>query len=316
MNKIVILDGYALNPGDVDWAPLESLGHVTVYDRTDEQDLLERIGDAPVIFTNKTIISKETIKQCRNLKYIGVLATGYNVVDIEAAKKAGIVVTNIPSYSTAAVAQFTFALLLEITNRVQRHSDAVVVDNRWTTSKDFCFWDYPLIELAGKKIGIIGYGAIGKAVGAIAKGFGLEVLAYSPSLTHQDPDWASLETIYKESDIITLHTPLTESNLGMINKETISKMKDGVIILNTSRGPLINEADLAEALNSDKVYAAGVDVVSVEPIKADNPLLTAKNIIITPHIAWAPLQTRKRLLGIAANNLECFFAGEPINTVS
>jgi glycerate dehydrogenase len=316
MNKIVVLDGYALNPGDVDWAPLESLGHVTVYDRTDEQDLLERIGDAPVIFTNKTIISKEIIKQCRNLKYIGVLATGYNVVDIEAAKKAGIVVTNIPSYSTAAVAQFTFALLLEITNRVQRHSDAVVVDNRWTTSKDFCFWDYPLIELAGKKIGIIGYGAIGKAVGAIAKGFGLEVLAYSPSFSHQDPDWASLETIYSESDIITLHTPLTESNLGMINKETISKMKDGVIILNTSRGPLINETDLAEALNSDKVYAAGDDVVSVEPIKADNPLLTAKNIIITPHIAWAPLQTRKRHLAIAANNLECFFAGEPINTVS
>lgn len=315
MRKIVVLDGYALNPGDLDWTPLQAYGELTVYDRTEPKDVVKRIGDAEIIFTNKTILTRETIIQAPKLKYIGVLATGYNVLDMGAAREKGIVVTNIPAYSTDAVAQFTFALLLEITNRVQRHSDAVIRDNRWTTCKDFCFWDYPLIELANKKMGIIGYGAIGKAVGKVAKALNMEVLAYSPSLDPKHPDRASMETIYKESDIISLHLPLTEQSRGMINRETIAKMKDGVIILNTGRGPLINEQDLADALNSGKVYAAAVDVVSVEPIKADNPLLKAKNIIITPHIAWAPLQTRERLLGMAIRNVEHFLAGKPINRV-
>jgi glycerate dehydrogenase len=315
MRKIVVLDGYALNPGDLDWTPLEAYGELTVYDRTEPKDVVKRIGDAEIIFTNKTILTGETIIQAPKLKYIGVLATGYNVLDMGAAREKGVVVTNIPAYSTDAVAQFTFALLLEITNRVQRHSDAVIRDNRWTTCKDFCFWDYPLIELANKKMGIIGYGAIGKAVGKVAKALNMEVLAYSPSLDPKHPDRASMETIYKESDIISLHLPLTEQSRGMINRETIAGMKDGVIILNTGRGPLINEQDLADALNSGKVYAAAVDVVSVEPIKADNPLLKAKNIIITPHIAWAPLQTRERLLGIATRNVEHFLAGKPINRV-
>ena len=315
MRKIVVLDGYALNPGDLDWTPLQAYGELTVYDRTEPKDVVKRIGDAEIIFTNKTILTGETIIQAPKLKYIGVLATGYNVLDMGAAREKGIVVTNIPAYSTDAVAQFTFALLLEITNRVQRHSDAVIRDNRWTTCKDFCFWDYPLIELANKKMGIIGYGAIGKAVGKVAKALNMEVLAYSPSLDPKHPDRASMETIYKESDIISLHLPLTEQSRGMINRETIAKMKDGVIILNTGRGPLVNEQDLADALNSGKVYAAAVDVVSVEPIKADNPLLKAKNIIITPHIAWAPLQTRERLLGIAIRNVERFLAGKPINRV-
>ncbi|MGI6227347.1 MAG: putative 2-hydroxyacid dehydrogenase [Spirochaetes bacterium ADurb.Bin315] len=315
MRKIVVLDGYALNPGDLDWTPLQAYGELTVYDRTEPKDVVKRIGDAEIIFTNKTILTRETIIQAPKLKYIGVLATGYNVLDMGAAREKGIVVTNIPAYSTDAVAQFTFALLLEITNRVQRHSDAVIRDNRWTTCKDFCFWDYPLIELANKKMGIIGYGAIGKAVGKVAKALNMEVLAYSPSLDPKHPDRASMETIYKESDIISLHLPLTEQSRGMINRDTIAKMKDGVIILNTGRGPLVNEQDLADALNSGKVYAAAVDVVSVEPIKADNPLLKAKNIIITPHIAWAPLQTRERLLGIAIRNVERFLAGKPINRV-
>ncbi|HOE90250.1 MAG TPA: D-2-hydroxyacid dehydrogenase [Sphaerochaeta sp.] len=315
MRKIVVLDGYALNPGDLDWTPLEAYGELTVYDRTEPKDVVKRIGDAEIIFTNKTILTGETIIQAPKLKYIGVLATGYNVLDMGAAREKGIVVTNIPAYSTDAVAQFTFALLLEITNRVQRHSDAVIRDNRWTTCKDFCFWDYPLIELANKKMGIIGYGAIGKAVGKVAKALNMEVLAYSPSLDPKHPDRASMETIYKESDIISLHLPLTEQSRGMINRDTIAKMKDGVIILNTGRGPLVNEQDLADALNSGKVYAAAVDVVSVEPIKADNPLLKAKNIIITPHIAWAPLQTRERLLGMAIRNVERFLAGKPINRV-
>ncbi|NLZ77493.1 MAG: D-2-hydroxyacid dehydrogenase [Spirochaetales bacterium] len=315
MRKIVVLDGYALNPGDLDWTPLEAYGELTVHDRTEPKDVVKRIGDAEIIFTNKTILARETILRAPKLKYIGVLATGYNVLDLEAAREKGIVVTNIPAYSTDAVAQFTFALLLEITNRVQRHSDAVIRDNRWTTAKDFCFWDYPLIELANKKMGIIGYGAIGKAVAKVAKAFNMEVLAYSPSLDPKHPDRASMERIYQESDIISLHLPLTEQSRGMINRETIARMKDGVIILNTGRGPLVNEQDLADALNSGKVSAAAVDVVSVEPIRADNPLLKAKNIIITPHIAWAPLQTRERLLGIAIRNVEHFLAGKPINRV-
>ena len=315
MRKIVVLDGYVLNPGDLDWTPLEAHGELAVYDRTDPKDVVKRIGDAEIIITNKTFLTREMILLAPRLKYIGVLATGYNVLDMEAAREKGIVVTNIPAYSTDAVAQFTFALLLEITNRVQRHSDAVIQDNRWTTCIDFSFWDYPLIELASKKMGIVGYGAIGKAVGKIAKAMNMEILAYSPSLDPKHPDWASIETIYRESDIISLHLPLTEQSREMVNKDTIAKMKDGVIILNTGRGLLINEQDLADALNSGKVYAAGVDVVSVEPIKADNPLLKAKNIIITPHIAWAPKQTRERLLGIAIRNVEHFLAGKPINRV-
>ncbi|MFA5447686.1 MAG: D-2-hydroxyacid dehydrogenase [Sphaerochaeta sp.] len=314
--KIVILDGYTLNPGDLDWTGFEALGDVTVYDRTPEDQILERIGAASVVITNKTPLVRQTILAAPNVTYIGVLATGYNVVDIEAAKERNITVTNIPTYGTDAVAQFTFALLLEIAHHVQRHSDAVM-EGRWSASPDFCFWDYPLMELSGKTMGIIGYGRIGQATARIARAFGMKVIAYDlyhdPS--HQDT-YVSLDELLAQSDVISLHCPLFDQTRGIINKGSIARMKDGVIILNTSRGPLIVEEDLAEALNSAKVGAAAVDVVSTEPIEADNPLLGAKNILITPHIAWAPKESRIRLMDIAVQNLASFLSGNAENVVN
>lgn len=320
--KIVVLDGYTENPGDLSWSGLEELGNLVVYDRTplnDEEEILKRIGGAEAIYTNKTPINKRIIEAAPALKFIGVLATGYNVVDINAAKDKGIVVCNIPSYGTAAVAQFAIALLLEICHHVAHHSDAVH-EGRWENSQDFCFWDYPLIELADKTMGIIGFGRIGQATAKIAQALGMKVFAYdsytNPELESETCKYTDLDTLFKESDVISLHCPLFPETEGIINKDSIAKMKDGVIILNNSRGPLIVEQDLADALNSGKVYAAGLDVVSTEPIKGDNPLLKAKNCIITPHISWAPKESRQRLMDIAVDNLRQFIKGDPINVVN
>ena len=315
-HTIVVLDGYTLNPGDLSWDGFSALGDLTVYDRTEPKDILSRIGKADIVITNKTPLTKETIEKAPKIAYIGVLATGFNVVDIEAAKKKGIPVCNIPTYGTDAVAQFAFAMLLDIANHVAHHANEVK-KGRWTESPDFCFWDKPLMELLGKTIGIIGFGRIGQATGRIAKAFGMEVLAYDGyHMPNADCRYVDLDELFAKSDVIALHCPLTSETEGIINKESIAKMKDGVILLNNSRGPLIVEQDLADALNSDKVYAAGLDVVSSEPIKADNPLLKAKNCIITPHISWAPKESRTRLMGIAVDNLKSFLDGKAVNVVN
>lgn len=319
--KIVVLDGYTLNPGDLSWKALEALGECKIYDRTsytDEEEIISRIGDAQIVFTNKTPITKKILDAC-NIKYIGVLATGYNVVDIEAAKAKNIIVTNGPNYSTPAVAQFAFALLLEICNRVGHHNLAVHAGH-WENYPDFCFWDYPLIELAGKTMGIIGYGRIGQTTAKIAQAFGMKVIAFSPSRkvgTELDGcEFVTLDDLFKISDVIALHCPLNSSTQGIIRKENIAKMKDGVIIINNGRGGLIVEEDLREALDSGKVLAAGVDVVSTEPIKGDNPLLGAENCFITPHISWASKESRERLMKIVVDNLKSFLAGKPVNVVN
>lgn len=319
--KIVILDGYTLNPGDLDWNGLNALGECTVYDRTsltNMNEVIERIGDAEFVYTNKTPMPKEVFDACPNIKFVGVLATGYNVVDVETAKAKGIPVANIPTYGTAAVGQFAIALLLEICHHIGHHNDAVH-NGRWETNDDWCFWDYPLIELADKTMGIIGFGRIGQSTGRIAKALGMKVIAYDAFESEagkEIAEYTDLETLLTTSDVIALHCPLFPETEGIINKDNIAKMKDGVIILNNSRGPLIVEEDLKEALNSGKVAAAGLDVVSSEPIKGDNPLLGAKNCIITPHISWAPKESRKRLMDIAVNNLQAFIDGAPVNVVN
>jgi glycerate dehydrogenase len=317
--KIIVLDGYTLNPGDLTWDALRNMGELVVYDRTSANEIVERIGSAEIVFTNKTPLSRETLEKVPSVKYIGVLATGYNVVDTRAAKELGIVVTNIPTYGTMAVAQFVFALLLEICHHVWSHNEEVK-RGVWTNCPDFCFWNYPLIELAGKTIGIIGFGRIGQAVAKIAQGFGMKVLAYdayqNKALEDGNVKYVELDELLANSNVISLHCPLFENTKGMINKNTIAKMKDGVMIINTSRGPLVQEDDLAEALNSGKVSGAAVDVVSTEPIKMNNPLLAAKNCIITPHIAWAPQESRARLMAIAVENLKAFLAGNLVNVVS
>lgn len=319
--KIVVLDGYTENPGDLCWNELEQFGELTVYDRTsivDENESISRIGDAEIVFTNKTPVTKKVIDACPSVKFISVLATGYNVVDYEYAKSKGIPVTNVPTYGTASVAQFAIALLLEICHHIAHHSDAVH-EGRWEKNNDWCFWDFPLIELADKTIGIIGFGRIGQTTGKIAKAMGMNVLAYDTFENEEAKavgTYVSLETLLKESDVIALHCPLFPETKGIINKNTIAKMKDGVIILNNSRGPLVVEQDLADALNSGKVYAAGLDVVSTEPIKGDNPLLKAKNCILTPHISWAPKESRQRIMDCAVENVKAYIAGSPINVVN
>lgn len=320
--KIVILDGYTENPGDLSWDSMKALGELTVYDRsslTDVQEVIERIGEAQIVITNKTPISKQVLDACTKIQYIGVLATGYNVIDIDSAKEKGIPVCNIPTYGTAAVGQFAIALLLEICHHIGHHGDAVK-DGRWEKNSDWCFWDYPLIELAGKQMGIIGYGRIGQTTGKIAQALGMKVLAYdsykNPKLECETCVYTDLDQLLSQSDVIALHCPLFPETEGIINRENIKKMKDGVIIINNSRGPLIVEEDLKEALNSGKVAAAGVDVVSTEPIKGDNPLLNAKNCIITPHISWAPKESRQRLMDIAVENVKAFLDGKPIHTVN
>lgn len=316
--KIVILDGYAVNPGDLSWDCFRQFGEVVVYDRTELHETAERICDADIVMTNKTPITEALMGICPRLKLICVLATGYNVVDCEAAKSRGIPVCNVPDYSTNSVAQFTFALLLELCHQVGHHSH-VVHKGAWSACPHFCFWDTPQMELAGKTIGIIGFGRIGRAVGRIARAMGMEVLAYSRSRNPEGEAigrYVDLDTLLSCSDIVSLHCPLTPQTTGIINADTLSKMKDGAILLNTARGPLLNEQDVADALKSGKLLGAGVDVVSYEPIDKDNPLLTAPNCIITPHMAWAPLESRKRILSCTTASIEGFLAGTPVNTVN
>lgn len=316
--KIVVLDGYTENPGDLSWSGLEALGETTVYDRTPADGIISRIGDAEAVYTNKTPISRATLDACKNVKFIGVLATGYNVVDVAAAKERGIPVCNIPTYGTDSVGQFAIALLLEICHHIGHHNEAVHA-GRWENNQDWCFWDYPLIELSGKTMGIIGFGRIGQTTGRIAKALGMRVIAYDQypnDSGRQIAEYVPLEELLAQSDVISLHCPLFPETEGMISRERIAKMKDGVILLNNSRGPLVVEQDLADALNSGKVYAAGLDVVSTEPIRSDNPLLKAKNCIVTPHISWAPKESRQRLMDIAVENLRAFVAGDPVNVVN
>ena len=318
--NIVILDGHTENPGDLSWAAFEALGNLTVYDRTpkEPEEIIRRIGQAEIVYTNKTPLTAETFDRCPSIRFVGVLATGYNVVDVAAARRHGIPVSNIPAYGTEAVAQAAMALLLEICNQVGRHSRAVH-EGRWNACPDFCFWETPLMELAGKTLGIVGFGRIGQAMGRLGRAFGMEVLATGSRPTEAGralARYVTLDELLAKSDVISLHCPLFPETERMINQHSLAKMKDGVILLNTGRGQLICEKALAEALRSGKVRAAGLDVLSQEPPAADNPLLTAPNCFITPHIAWAPKETRQRLMDIAAGNLRAFLAGSPIHVVN
>ena len=319
--KIVVLDGYTLNPGDLSWEGLDNFGDLTVYDRTEKEtsEIIRAIGTAEVIFTNKTPLPKEVLEQVPSVKYIGVLATGYNVVDTVAAKNLGITVTNIPIYGTTAVAQFAFALILELCHHVGDHTRSVK-NGEWSKCPDFCFWNTPLIELAGKTLGIIGFGRIGQATAKIAMAFGMKVLYNDVNkiseLNGEDCQYADQDDLFAKSDILSLHCPLFDSTKGIINKHNISKMKDGAMIINTSRGALVVEKDLTEALNSGKLGGAALDVVSTEPIEMDNELFKAKNCLITPHIAWAPKESRSRLMNTAVENLNAFLNGNPQNVVN
>ena len=316
--KIVVLDGYGLNPGDLSWKGMEALGELTVYDRTSPSELMERSEGAEALITNKTLITAENMEALPELKYIGVLATGYNVVDIEAAKARGIVVTNIPAYSTSSVAQMVFAHILNITQRVGHYAEENS-KGRWTNNADFCYWDTDLVELDGKKMGIVGFGNIGQATARIAQAFGMEVLLYTSKEQLALPQGmrkVALDELFAESDVISLHCPLTPDTKEMVNAERLKLMKPGAILVNTGRGPLVNEQDLADALNEGRIAAAGLDVLSVEPANADNPLLGAKNCFITPHIAWATKEARTRLMQIAVQNLKSYQEGYIINNVA
>lgn len=319
--KIVVLDGYTENPGDLSWAELERFGEVTVYDRTSYTDapvIAERIGDAEIVVINKTPISRETIDKCPNIKLIAVLATGYNVVDYIYAREKGIAVVNVPTYGTQIVGQYAVGLLLEICSHYGHH-DQTVKEGKWENNADWCYWDYPMIELYGKTAGIIGLGRIGQATAKILNAMEMKVLAFDsfPSESgKQVAEYVDLDTLFSQSDVIFLHCPLFPSTEGMINKENIAKMKDGVILINNSRGQLVVEQDLADALNSGKVYAAGLDVVSTEPVRGDNPLLKAKNCIITPHISWAAQAARQRIMDITVENIKAFLDGTPQNVVN
>lgn len=317
--RIVILDGYTLNPGDLSWKGIESLGETAIYDRTPENLILERSKGAQVLLTNKTPLTKHIIYELPDLKYIGVLATGYNIVDIKAAKERGIIVTNIPTYGTTSVSQFVFALLLELCHHVQRHSDAVK-SGKWAECEDFCFWNYPLIELADKTMGIIGFGRIGQRTADIAAAMGMSIIAYDTNKTDQSQrrnfKWAELDEVFSQSDVISLHCPLLPDTKGIINKNTLGIMKKTALLINTSRGPLVVDKDLADALNKGIIAGAGLDVLSLEPPDKDNPLLTAKNCLITPHIAWATKEARARLMNTTEDNLKAFLAGTPQNVVN
>lgn len=316
--KIVALDGYAANPGDLSWDELKALGECVIYDRTAPEEVLERAADAEVVLTNKVVITAEMMAALPQLKYIGVMATGYNIVDIDAARERGIIVTNIPSYSTDSVAQMVFAHILNIAQQVQHHSEAVH-QGRWTSSKDFCFWDTPLIELRGKKLGIVGLGNTGYTTARIAIGFGMEVYAYTSKSSFQLPPEIKkmeLDQLFSECDIISLHCLLTDKTRELVNAARLKLMKPTAILINTGRGQLVNEQELADALNNGQIYAAGLDVLSQEPPKADNPLLTARNCYITPHIAWASAAARERLMGILLDNLKGYIEGKVINNVA
>lgn len=318
--KISVIDGYTENPGDLSWDGLRTLGDVVIYDHStkDEAEIIRRIGDAEIVVANKSPISRRVLDACPNAKYITIQATGYDPIDYVYAREKGIPVSNVPTYGTASVAQFAIALLLEICGHAAHHSDAVHA-GRWAESGEWTFWDYPMIELAGKTMGIIGLGRIGQNVGRIAKALGMNVIAFNRSRSAEGAEiaeYVELDELLHRADVISLHCPLFPETRGIINRETISKMKDGVIIINNSRGPLVVEQDLADALNSGKVYAAGLDVVSSEPISADNPLLKAKNCLITPHISWAPKESRQRIMDCTVENIRAFQAGKPQNVVN
>ena len=317
--KIVILDGYALNPGDLLWDNLYNLGEVVLHNRTPAGKIIERSVGAEVLITNKTPLSEGTINNLPDLKYIGVLATGFNIVDIAAARRRNIVVTNVPAYSTMSVAQLTFALLLELCHHVQRHSDSVM-DGKWADSVDFSYWDFPLIELSGKTMGIIGFGNIGKKVADIAIVLGMNVMAASRH--HRDHSgrnnfrWAETKDVFEQADVVTIHCPLLPETKGLINAENLKRMKSTAFLINTSRGPIVVEQDLADALNNGIIAGAGIDVLSIEPPAKDNPLFKARNCLITPHIAWATKEARVRLMDIAIDNVAAFINGKPANVVN
>lgn len=316
--KITILDGYGLNPGDLSWDWLNKYGEVKIYDRTSPSELMERAADADAIFTNKVVINAETLSSLPNLKYIGVLATGYNIVDVKTAKRLGTTVTNIPAYSTDSVAQMVFAILLAITNRVEHYA----IENhkgRWSNNPDFCYWDSPLMELAGKTFGIVGLGNIGKAVARIANAFGMKVVAFTSKKQEGLPigiQKVTLDQLFSESDVLSLHCPLTPETNNLVNDERLNLMKPTAILINTGRGPLIDEQAVANALKAGKLGAFGADVLSSEPPAEDNPLLSAPNAFITPHIAWATVEARRRLMEICEGNLSAFVSGTPRNVVS
>ena len=317
--KIVVLDGYTLNPGDLSWDKLFNLGEVVLHDRTPADKIKERSLDADVLITNKTPLTEETINDLPHLKYIGVLATGYNIVDTSAAKRRNIIVTNVPAYSTMSVAQLTFALLLELCHHVQKHSDSVM-EGKWAESVDFSNWDFPLIELSGKTLGIIGFGNIGKKVADIATVFGMNIIAASRHETDQSERknfrWAEINEVLAQADIVSIHCPLLPETKGLINAESLKRMKRSAFLLNTSRGHVVVEPDLADALNNGIIACAAIDVLSIEPPAKDNPLFKAKNCLITPHIAWATKEARGRLMDIAVNNLAAFINGKRVNVVN
>lgn len=316
--KIVVLDGYALNPGDQSWKEFENLGTLIVYDRTSPEEIVSRAADADAILTNKVPVRTDVIRQLPRLKYIGVLATGYNIIDIDAASAQEVIVCNIPDYGSYSVAQLTFALLLELCHHAQRHSDTVR-EGKWSASKDWCYWDYPLVELAGKTMGIIGFGNIGQKVGDMATAFGMDLVGASRRPTDQSHRknfrWANIQELLGVSDVVSIHCPLTPETKGLINAKTLRTMKKSAFLLNTSRGQIIVDHDLSDALNNGVIAGAGLDVLSTEPPPRDNPLFTAKNCVITPHIAWATREARGRLMQMAVSNLKAYQEGHPVNVV-
>lgn len=317
--KIVVLDGYTLNPGDLTWDELKKFGEVVIYDRTPADKVVERATGAEIIFTNKTPVGEDVINQLTSLKFIGVLATGYNIVNTDAAKARGIQVANVPGYGTTSVVQMTFALLLELCVHVQRHSDTVM-EGKWSSSADWCYWDYPLVELFGKTIGIIGFGRIGQLVADVATAFGMNIIGNSRTQSDQSHrknfKWAGVPELLAQSDVVSIHCPLFPDTKGLINKESLKLMKRSAFLVNTSRGPIIVDEDLADALNKDVIAGAGIDVLSMEPPPKDNPLFKAKNCIITPHIAWATKEARSRLMDVTVKNLAAFLEGRPVNIVN
>ena len=315
---IVVLDGHTLNPGDLSWEPLTSLGRCAIYERTAPGEVVPRACEAEIVLTNKTPLQREALAGLPRLKFVGVLATGYNVVDVRAARERGISVANVPAYSTESVAQLVFAHLLNLTHHVADHS-RTVRDGRWSASRDFCYWDTPLIELRGLTMGVIGYGRIGSATGRIARAFGMQVLAHTRDqarVLEEGVQWASLDDVFRHSDVVSLHCPLTAETEGLVNRHRLRLMKPSAFLINTSRGPLVDEAALAEALAEGTLAGAGLDVLSSEPPPASNPLLCAPSCVITPHIAWATKAARERLLASAAANVRAFLEGSPINVVN
>jgi glycerate dehydrogenase len=316
--KIIVLDGYTLNPGDLTWRDLEALGECTVYDRTAQEDIVERAGEAEIVLTNKTMLSVDIIGRLPKLRYISVLATGYNIVDGQAARERGVPVSNVPIYGTESVAQMVFAHLLNLTQNVAHHAQTVK-DGRWVACPDFCYWDTPLVELQGLTMGIVGFGRIGRATARLARAFGMKVIAYDVAAQSEMPEgceMVKLEDVFQKADVVSLHCLLTPQTENLVNAERLALMKPTTFLINTSRGPLIDEQALADALNGDRLAGAGVDVLSIEPATKDNPLLAAKNCYVTPHIAWATRAARERLLQVATDNVAAFLAGKPQNVVN